>query len=488
MKNNQNMPLLAQWIFKRFILPWDYDEFLLSMGEVFDDISKSRGMWAARRWFWIQLLKSLPKLVYAAVSGGTGMLKNYFMVALRSIWRRKGYSSIKILGLSLGIASCILIFLWIRDERSVNQFHENINRLYRVDIEIGDSNQTRVSPVTSGPAVFELKNRIPEIENATRLFRVQNVLIKKESITAYESNIYAADPAIFHLFSFPLSKGDHNKALSDPRSVVISQRIAKKYFGNRDALGQTLSINGEADFEVSGIFKDIPTNSTIRFDILFPFSYISKTWDNVDTEWGNISFPTYVLLHPNAAKSDVDLKIKDMIKERLPDAKIIQFLAPFKDIYLYNHSSNGRTAGRMDNLTIFSLVAVFILLIACVNFMNLSTARAAERAKEIGIRKMSGALKKGMMMQFISEAFMMAFFSLVSALLLIQLVLSQFNRLTQKSLSLSHLIQPDVILGICLILIVTALAAGFYPAFVLSSFKPVIILKGGGRMDPEDRS
>lgn len=465
-------------IFRKFVMTDDHHEFIMSLEEVYTDICQKRGLRAAKRWVWKQLLKSLPKFIGALVSHSLERARHCVRISIRNIWRRKGYSSVKIFGLALGMAACILIFLWVRDEMGINQFHEHIDRLYRVDIEIGKSGDTRTSPVTSGPAVFELKKTIPEIEDAARLFRVKSVLLKRENISSYESKVYAADPALFNLFSFPLKIGDPAKALLAPNAVVISERIAEKYFGKKKALGQTLSVNNKDDFVVSGVFCDIPANSTIRFDVLFSFSYMSAVWKNVDSQWGNISFPTYVLLKPGVKKHTVDQKIRGMINRHLPDAEIIQFLVPFKEIYLYEHTSGGRQAAGMLNITIFSLVAVFILMIACVNFMNLSTARAVERAKEIGIRKISGAMKTGLLLQFVTEAFLMAGISLVFALLMIQGVMPYFNEITGKSLSLMLLVSPEVMLGLFVLLAVTSLAAGFYPAFVISSFKPANILKG----------
>jgi len=405
------------------------------------------------------------------------MLKNYFKIAFRNLLRNKGFSAINILGLSIGMASAILILLWIQNEISFDRFHAKSDRLYQVlgnDIVDG-----KISTGTSTPEILApgLKNDIPEIEQVSRISWDQDYLLSvgDKSLKA-KGNL--VDPPFLSMFSFPLIKGNTETVLSDPYSIVLTKQLAKKIFGSGEAVGKVIKVENDENYKVTGILKDLPNNTQFNFNYLMSYEHKSMK-GFIDSDWTNVSIRTYLLLKPNTSFDAANAKIKNVIAEHSSGrAKTEQFLYPVNKLRLYSNFENGKpVGGRIERVKIFGLIAVFILLIACINFMNLSTAISEKRAKEVGIRKVAGARKKSLIIQFLVESLFIALIAGVLAVIIVQLCLPAFDQLVQKQLFINYSSIYIWLAGIGFILF-TGILAGSYPAFFLSAFKPVLVLKG----------
>ncbi|MCJ7486939.1 MAG: ABC transporter permease, partial [Candidatus Aminicenantes bacterium] len=404
------------------------------------------------------------------------MLKNYLKVVFRNIRRHAGYSVINIVGLALGMACCLMIAMWVADELSFDRFHEKAADLYRVEEDQSYSGRIYHVTVTPYPLAPALKAEIPEIAEATRVVRYNGQLFRFGEKSFFEDNVRAVDPAFLGMFSFPLIKGDPATALIDPYSVLLTEQTAKKYFGSEDPVGKTLNVNNDFDLRVTGVLKNFPTNSSLRFDLLVPYELL-KAKGQTDEEFGSNSILTFVELRPGTLPAAVDAKIKDFIKKRRPTSVTDLMLFPYTRLHLHQYFGYERETA-VKYVYIFSVIAAFVLLIACINFMNLATARSAGRAKEVGLRKVVGALRNHLVARFYSESMIYAFLSLVIALALVRLFLPWFNTLSGKTLSLNLWANKGILLGVVGITALTGILAGSYPAIFLSSFHPVRVLKG----------
>ena len=412
------------------------------------------------------------------------MIKNYFKVAIRNLWRHKAYSFINMTGLAVGLTACFMIYLYVHFEMSYDAFHSKADRIYRVVCDIKTPTETINA---SGPAwavAPNAKDEFPEVESFVRLTNDNN-LVRKGDIKFQEENSLWADSAFFKMFDFKLLKGDPNTALKDQFSVVFSETAAKKYFGNADPLGQTLQLLGEGfPAKVTGVMKDIPENSQIKADMLVSMSTLTqKLGPGLDSQWSNYGSSAYLLLKNGTNPKMLEKKFPAFLEKRNgTEMKKIQmyptlFLEPLRDVYLRS-TRDGSKTGNINNVYIFSIVAIFIMLIACINFINLTTARSAERAKEVGIRKVAGALKQQLTGQFIGESVIIALMSFVLTVLLTWLLLPLFNQLAGKTINDGIFHHPLYILMLLIISIIIGLLAGVYPALVLSSFQPIVVLKG----------
>ncbi|HEX9972555.1 MAG TPA: ABC transporter permease, partial [bacterium] len=396
-------------------------------------------------------------------------LKNYLKIALRNIRKHKGYSFINIAGLAIGMATCILILLWVEDELSYDRFHKNSNHLYRVFAEFTYANENwAVTPIPLAPA---LKEDIPEIVNAVR-YRPYSTLVEKDEKRFNEKGAYV-DPSFLMTFDFPLRDGNANAAFADPLSIVITAAMAEKYFGEENPIGKTLKINHEFDCKIAGVLKNIPRNSHLRFDFLLPFEIFLKT-DRDPENWERFHLATYILLHENAQTNEVETKITRLMNEHNPEKNINLHLQPLTRIHL--HNLNG--GGSIEYVYIFSAIAFFILLIACINFMNLTTARSSTRIKEIGVRKVTGAIKWDFVRQFMGESILLSMVAFILAINIVFLILPTFNHISGKMLSLNLSENINLNIGLLCILFFTSILAGSYPTFHLAAFKPIAILKG----------
>ncbi len=405
------------------------------------------------------------------------MIRNYIKIAFRSLAKNLTYSSINIVGLAVGLTAFIMIFLWIRDELSYDRFNAHADRLHRV-VENQYYANSEIFPVAVTPAPLGpyLKENFPEIADAVRLNQV-NFLLQYEDISFNEDGLMA-DPSFINMFSVEFLKGDPKKAFSNSEGIIISETLAKKYFGEEDPIGNVFRIN-DHDFGVTGVFRNIPENSHLRFHFIFAFEFMKKFGWNDLTNWTNNSFYTYILLRDNVNHEQLNLKIKDVIKKNAEDNTNTEiYLQPLTRIHLYSDFTADISGhGDIQYIYIFSVVGIFVLLIACINFMNLSTARSTKRSKEVGMRKVIGAQRIQLIRQFLTESIVLSFLALIIALALIVFLIPSFNNLSGKQLDFNPF-SIDILLILLLITVVTGTVAGSYPALFLSSFKPVKVLKG----------
>ena len=405
------------------------------------------------------------------------MLKNLIVSAFRNISRQKLFSFINIFGLAVGLMAVFFIFLWVKDELGFDRFHSNANRLYRVEENQFYANgayHVNVTPWVSGPVWQE---RIPEIEEACRIVNTGNLLVRSNDKVFYEEEVVGVDSGFFKMFSFELLKGNPGDVLRGSDKIVISDEIAGKYFGEEDPIGKILTINNTDVFQVSGVFRKPPMNSSLRMSMLIPFDYMKKSnWYSDD--WGSNSIFTFVMLHSDVDPAPVDKKLTDIVKEFNKETTTQFLLAPLTGIHLYSWFGYSQQQRGIQFIYIFSVVAFFVLLIACINFMNLTTAYSATRSKEIGLRKVAGAGRKELIFQFLSESMIMTVISVVFAMILVFVLLDAFNSISGKSIESRDILKPGFLAGILVITLVTGLLSGAYPAMVLSSFKPIKILRG----------
>ena len=404
------------------------------------------------------------------------MIKNYLKTALRSFKRHKSSFLINLIGLSIGMACSILIFLWVFDELAHDRFHEDIDQIYQVMEHQSYSGNKLTTWSTPGILAPALKDEVPEFQYVANYTWNMDFLFTKGEKSLKESGLYAR-PDFFHILSIPLIQGNRDELLLKPNSVVISQEMAKKYFSEDNPMGESITLNSEELLTVTGVFKKLPENSSIQFDYVLPFEDWLKT-NEWATDWGNNGPRTIAKLHAGVDVDALNTKINDFIKERNEESNVDLFVYPFADEYLYGQFEQGEVAGgRIDYVRLFSVVAIFILLIACINFMNLSTAKATKRAKEVGIRKSIGASKGSLIGQFIGESMIITFFSLFLSILLVEMFLPLFNGLTDKAIDVNYF-EPTLLMTFIGTALFTGLVAGSYPAFYLSSFEAVKTLKG----------
>jgi len=410
------------------------------------------------------------------------MIKNYFKIAWRNLIRNKAFSAINILGLALGLSCSLLIMLWVQDELSVDGFHANGRQLYQVYERQYYDGKVEASYHTQGLLASELKRAIPEVQYASSL----------EQDAPYPYTFEAGDKSIklkgsfadvdfFKMFSYPLLQGNTGTALNTPNGIAISRKMAEEFFGSVEkAIGKPIRYENKEDLLVTAVFENVPANSSQQFDFLRNWQDYTKQNAWVSS-WGSSSPYTFVQLRKDADPVKAEAKIKDFMQLYTPQTKESHTelaLQPYTEKYLHSTFKNGRVnGGRIEYARLFSILAVFVLLIACINFMNLATARSAKRAKEVGIRKVVGAARSGLIGQFIGEALLLTFFSVIIALALAGILLPAFNNLTGKQLSLP-VGQPFFWVSLVGLLILTGSVAGSYPAFFLSSLNPSKVLKG----------
>jgi len=406
------------------------------------------------------------------------MIRNYLKVALRNIVRHKGYAFLNIAGLALGLAGAILISLWVLDELSFNRFHENADSLFRVEFDQDYSGKLFHVGVTPLPLAPALRESIPEITDATRYLWVGEFLVRIGDNAFYEDNARIVDPSFLQMFTFPAVEGDPAAALSAPDSLVLTESAARRYFGaGVPALGRTVNVNNRRDLVVRGVIRDSPANSDLRFGVLIPYAYVSSRGAFTES-WTSNSISTYVLLRPGADPSAVAVKIQDLVATHRPVDDVKFSLQPLDDLHLRSHFGFEAPGGAARYVSIFAVAAAVVLLIACINFMNLATARSSRRALEVGLRKVVGARRSQVVGQFFGESVLFAALALVLASGLVAALLPAFNTLTGKSIGFARMLGRPVLPGLAALTLLTGILAGIYPALVLSSFRPGRVLKG----------
>jgi len=405
------------------------------------------------------------------------MIKNYIKIALRNIKKHKGYSFINIAGLSIGMARCLLITAWVMDELSYDRFHEHAANLYKIEFDQNYSGNLYHVNVTPHPLAPALREEIPGITGVARVAWLGSILTKYEEKSFFEDRGYAVDPSFFNMFSFPFVQGDIASSLDNPFSVVLTEELAKKYFADEDPLGKVIHLNNQYDFTVTGLIKDVPLNSTLQFDIIVPYDFLRVSGVQTD-RWSDNSITTYVRLDEKRSLKEVTNKVNSTVAQHKDTTDIEYSLSALTRIHLYGHSGFSEGRGAIQYVYIFSMIALFVLFIACINFMNLATARYTKRAREVGLRKVVGARRGQIIRQFFSESCLYALFSLFLALLLFMLFLPAFNSLSGKELSLEISNFGYILAGILGMTLFTGLVSGSYPALFLSAFQPARVLKG----------
>jgi len=406
------------------------------------------------------------------------MLKTYFKIAFRNLWKTKGYSFLNIFGLAIGITCASLIFLWVEDELTYDDYFANKANIYVVKSKQTYGNDTYVFNATPGKFAEAVKAEIPGIKEATRWSGNVNRLFSKQDEGIYQIGGYA-DPSFSRIFSLHFLEGDPKTALQDVHSIIISASMAHRLFGKENALGKLLKVDNEETYSVAGVVEDIPKNNSIQFDWVIPFINYEQTHESLQY-WGNNATVTYVLLKDQNSFSAVNKKIFDFVYEKTDHNVTFfrNFLYPMERWRLYNSFKGGfEEEGLIKNVRLFSIIAWVILIIACINFMNLATARSEKRAREVGVRKVVGAGKRSLIRQFLGESILLAVLSGLFAIVLVYLFLSPFNHLVEKELQV-NLLNSTHIVFLLSIMLICGLISGSYPAFYLSSFNPISVLKG----------
>ncbi len=406
------------------------------------------------------------------------MIKNYFKTALRNLWKTRGYSFLNIAGLAIGIACAALIFLWVKDELTYNDYYSNNKNLYKIKDRQTYDGETFVFDATPGLLAASIKTEIPGIKNTARSTWGDRVLFALDDKTIYEQGLFV-DSGFFSMFHFQFVKGNAVNAFAQLHSLVLTETMANKFFGSTNIIGKTLKVDNDQDFVITGVIKDLPENASFQKDHWFAPFKIYEDRNQWLQDWGNNGVVTYVEVQPNANVEAINKKLDGYVKTKASDAIARMSIYPMGRWRLYDSfdKMGNEIAGRIKYVHLFSLIAWIILIIACINFMNLATARSEQRAREVGVRKVLGAGKRKLIAQFIGESLMMAFISTLIAVGIIYGVLPSFNTLVEKKLSVD-LHNPMHIGTLLIITLLCGLIAGSYPAFYLSSFNPVRVLKG----------
>lgn len=405
------------------------------------------------------------------------MITNFFKVAFRNLVRNKGVSFLNIFGLATGLAASLMILMWIQHELSYDRFFKDAEQIYRVEEDqhySGDIYHVNVTPFPSGA---EWKKRIPEITEYCRMSYMSKVLVEHGDKQMMETGIRGADSTFFKMFSFRLKYGDPNTALFEPHSIVLTEEMSNKYFGDENPLGKAITIENNYEFMVTGVLEELPDNTSLWFKGLIPFRFLDEI-GYTNNYWGSNSITTYVKCVPDFDVAGVNKKMTEIQREYEPESLTEFMLAPLTKIHLHSRFGYTNRPGAIVNVFVFGAIGLFVLIIACINFINLTTARSSLRDKEIGVKKVVGARKKSMVAQFTLESIFQVFIALVFALVIIALLLQPFNTVSGKDFTVADMFTLKHILTYFVVAVVVGAVAGIYPAFYLSSFKAVNILKG----------
>ncbi|MCK5146851.1 ABC transporter permease, partial [bacterium] len=491
--NKNQVPRLARWMLNRMIIYKMNHSVIDDFDETYREVLEVKGVFRARIWYWRDVLKSMPEYIQFITSWRILMLSNYLKIAYRHFISHKLFSFINVFGLALGLSICTIISLWVQREMSYDSFHDKADRIYRVERELFRDHAYSRWPITNALYKQALVDDYPEITHAVRLWRREMALTDYKDLS-HNQELYMTDNSIFDVFSFGLEEGDPKTALVEPNSMVLTRELAIRYFGTEDVVGQTRTFEqGEnsVDFKVTGILAPVPENSHIHFDMLVSYSTIPV---NPNMSWRGNNLYTYILTREGVSGQELEARMFEFIEKHLEVAYqglisqglgihdvLKMHLFPITNIHL-NPAENWEMeiGGSQTSVYIFSIVAILILLIACINFINLSTARAKKRAREVSLRKTVGADRNQLKWQFIQESMLLAFTALLIAFMMATMLIPVFQRLFDEHLTLALLFNVKTI---CLLFGATALVgilAGLYPAFYLTRFEPAFILRGMG--------
>ncbi len=477
-KRKSKPPVFAEMLLSRFLPAYTGKDAVGDYAEVFSAIAEEKSHFRAVLWYWSQVFKDMIMFIMSKIKQRIIMLMSYMKIAFRNLIKSKGYSFINISGLSVGFACSILMLLWVFDEVRFDTFHENSNEIYRVitnNIEAGEKVSYAITPMALGP---ELKSNYSEIVDFTRYTEVSGGwLLQYEDKSFLNDRLGSADPAFFNIFSFDFLEGDPLTALDQPYTMVITENMARKYFGQDEALGKVIKIHGKG-FEVKGVIKNIPENSHIRFDFIFPMTFWEAAWGTDLSSWEGLHFHTYIQLNDKTDKDFLESKITNILQENVGGSTSTISMQPLERIHLYSdYKSDLTNHGSIAFVYIFAFTGSGILLIACINFINLATAKAGNRAKEIGVRKVIGAKRNEIIGQVYSETMLMVILGFAGSIVLVYTFLPLFNGIVNKNLIFNYF-DFRLLIGFVIIGGITVMISGSYPAFYLSSFKPVQVLKG----------
>ncbi len=482
-------PRAAEWILRRLHADNGDYTHLGDFAEIFAATLAEKGRFRAVLWYWAHVVRSLPGFVANKIYWSLSMLRNYAVISYRTIVKNAGYSLISLLGLAVGLACFILMLAYVRTETSYDRFHEKGDRIYRlISAEVKPGEKPGEFYATNpDPAATLLKTEFPEVRHAARVMKqhYDPAVLSFEGKAFTESGLIA-DQDFLEVFSFPFIRGDRSRALDAPGSIVVTERVARKLYGDQDPIGKTLTYGvrrAKGDLMVTGVVKDVPGNSHLQFDYLLSLATLEADKNNgyMFKNWDVGNFTIYAELSDPAMKGPLEDKVAAWVEKNLPDAAkagLRHFLQPLKDIHLRsNIQGELATNNEIRTVSLFFAIAVLILLIAAVNYMNLVTARSSTRAREIGIRKVAGADRRQLVRQFLGESLIFAFLALAAALAIARIALARFNAVAGAKLGFGDLLAPSFVLLVVGTTLVVGLLAGAYPALMLSSFQASKVLK-----------
>jgi ABC-type antimicrobial peptide transport system permease subunit len=464
-------PYVAEKILKLTLNPAEKESLLGDFEEIFKDYAAAGSTYRAKLWYWREVLRSFTSFLLNSIYWRTVMLQNYAKTALRKIKKQRIYSFINIFGLAVGMAGCMMILLWVKGQTGINRFHKNIDNIYWVSgyYYRGD---TKVE-IYGTPAAWgsELKKTYPEIKYIARSENGSTEMLVEGGGKKLFEKVKFADLSIFKIFTFPLLKGSITDD-GDPYCIIIDEDIATKYFGVKNPIGEHILIDKRVSLRVAAVFKRIPNNSTVSFKIVVPLQLQNVLKDKSYTEnWESYHFTTYATLQDGVNWQKFNSQVQDFVKNLRPKDETMPSFFPFKDLYLIKYGQKGK-------VRLFSLIAFIILLIACINFMNLSTARSADRGLEVGLRKVVGACREQLVKQFFGETLILTILASIVSLILVVLLIPYFKSLAGELVDAKQLLQRNILLGIVAIILFTGFISGIYPALILSRFSPAAVLSG----------
>jgi len=451
----------------------DRDAILDNLREEFTYRFSTQGKVFARLWYWLHVLRSVLPFMRFDLKWRCVMFKNYMKIALRNFFKHKSFSFINISGLTIGMACCMLIMLWVQDELNYEKFNKNIDDIFCV-VHYSVNEQDSLNSSIPAPLIPYLKDKYPDIQHASRFRGSGRRLFSYNANNIYEDNGGFADPGLFDIFSFKAVLSDPKAALKDINTIVLTESMAEKYFGSEDPLGKTIKLENQYLFSVGAVIEDIPGSSSIRFDYLVPFQNYGRFAQVGMDNWGRYEgYVGFVILSDSADPEAFSAKIVNEILNNYPTSSYRLKLFPYKNIRLFGLNNDGT----LRFVLVFSAIAILILLIACINFVNLTTAQSGKRAREIGLRKVIGASKPSIRKQIYSELIVIVTIAFILAVILAELFLPRLNALSGKTLTFSIAENPGILISMLGIAFVTMIISGTYPAFYLSSFLPVKVLK-----------
>jgi putative ABC transport system permease protein len=474
MAKKKHAPRILEFFLQRLASSQNNESLAGDFAEIYDRILNEKSRAKALWWYFFHILKLIPSSIENQIFWNMDMILSYSKITFRKFLRHKGFSFINISGLAIGLACAIIILLWVQHELSYDGFHANADRIYRIILNYGEKDSFGPhGPGALGPA---LKEEYSEIVDSTRFFSVnKNPVRYKDKVL--NGSVCGVDPSFLKIFTFPFVWGDPDKAMLDNNSIVLTETMVRRIFGQKDPRGETLGFEWWGrwyDFKVTGVVKDTPSNSHIKFDYILPISFVTLSGMDIET-WNVTAYHTYVLLNEHADEEALGKKIAGILQRHLPESTYTVHMEAVSRIHLYNYSGGGP----ITYIYLFGIIGLFILGIACINFMNLSTARSADRALEVGIRKIVGSHRSQLIKQFLSESVVMAYVALCFALVLVKIFLPYISKITDTRLEM-RIYGPQlmIFLGIALL---AGLLSGSYPALYLSRVLPAKVLKGSHR-------